>query len=117
MKQVDDDVDEIQQHPAALRHTFIVMHGVPFALENFHDVLSGAAYVRVRRSTCYDKEVGHVTDSRQVEDHHVLGFVVEADGGDSLSELGRLGAIAYFGHAMTLVGLGWSRIPGARDGR
>jgi hypothetical protein len=86
MKDVDDEIHEVEQNPPAALESFHVVCGRSFLLHPFHDVLADRASMRVGGSTGDDEEVGHVRHSSQVEEDDVLCLRVERDLSSALGE-------------------------------
>ena len=89
MKQVDDEVDEVEQHPPALFQSFDVMNRKAFLLQLGDDVLTERSDVRVRCTAGDEEEIRHVGNDKvlfvpvvslyAIEEHDVLCFVVDGD--------------------------------------
>lgn len=77
MKDVHDNVDEIQEHPPALRHALYVKNRTTRGLHILDDSLRNAANVGVRRAGRDDEIVGHVGHPVQIEHHDVVCIDVE----------------------------------------
>src|SRR3990172_686685 len=60
VKHVNDEIDVVEQHPAALRQPFHMMGPGPLGREGLHHVLGNRPDVRVRRPRYHDEEVGRV---------------------------------------------------------
>jgi hypothetical protein len=76
MKQVNDKIDEVEQHPLTARQALHVMRAMSPALQRFHHSLSDSADVGVGGARGYDEKVGRIAKSAQVEHHRMYGFQV-----------------------------------------
>ena len=95
MEDVHDEVDEVEQHPAALRRA--LRRDAPASPSFFiscHHVLADRAHVRVRRAAGDDEEVGHVGDAAQVEQHDVVALCGRGRSGRRAGRARRVGVRA-----------------------
>src|SRR4029079_12475029 len=74
MKDVDDEVYEVEQHPAALFQPFNVVHRKTLLLQLGHDVLTECSNMGVGGTAGDQKEIRHVGDSAKVEEYDVLSL-------------------------------------------
>jgi hypothetical protein len=88
MEDVHDEVDVVEQRPAALLEPLGVVHRQPGLLQLEHHVLRYRAHVRVRAAAGDDEEVGHVGDALEVEQDDVAGLEVERQQGGAARRLG-----------------------------
>ena len=88
MKQMNDEVEIVQQHPAPLRQTFCVMHRRTVLPKSFLDMFAERAHMGVGRTARDDEVVRHVRDAFEAQDDDVIRLVVQQNRGGALRELG-----------------------------
>src|SRR3954452_15183185 len=72
VKEVDDEVHEVEQHPAATRQTLYVVRVVTATVQFFHDRLGDTAHVSVRGARGYHEEIGGIIQAAKVEDNQMI---------------------------------------------
>src|SRR5690349_20171726 len=76
MKEVDDEVHEVQQHPPSARETLDVVGVVTAAVELVHHRLGDAADVGIRRARGDHEEIGRIGKPAQIEYHEIVALQV-----------------------------------------
>jgi hypothetical protein len=76
MKDVHDEIDEIEEHPATLFEPFNVVRGRTFFLQIFYQVLTDRSDMGVRCAACDDEKIRHVGNAPQIQKDDILSFVV-----------------------------------------
>lgn len=87
MKNVNYEIEKIEQNPASLLQSFGVMHGHSRLFHLPDHVLAYRSHVGVGSSARDDEVVRHVGDAGQVEKDDVVGFHIEAKLGGALNSL------------------------------
>jgi len=79
MEEMDDEVDEVEEHPTTFLESLDVMHRESFFLQLRDDVLTERPHMGIGGSARDEEEIGHVCHSAQIEEYDVLSFVVDGD--------------------------------------
>ena len=87
MEYVNYEIEEIEQHPAALLQTFGVVHGQSRFLHLRDHMLADRSHVGIGGSARYDEVVRHVSDALQIQKDDVVRFHVQAKLGGALHSL------------------------------
>src|SRR6266496_1634227 len=80
VEHVDDEINEIEQHPTSLLQPFSMMnpHSLFFQLRD--QVLAHCSDMRIRGSAGDDEVVRHIGDTFQIQENDVVGFHVLTQG-------------------------------------
>ena len=79
MKDVHDEIDEVEEDPAALFESLDVMCGRTFFLQIFYHVLTDGTDVSVRRAARDDEKIRHVGDTPQIQKDDILSLIIQRD--------------------------------------
>ena len=87
MEDVNYEIEEIEQHPAALFQPFRMMHSQSCLLHLRDYVLADRSHVGVGGPARDDEVVSHVGDAGQIHQHDVVRSHVQAKLGGALHSL------------------------------
>lgn len=87
MEDVNYEIEEIEQHPAALFQPFRMMHSQSRFLHLGYHVLADRSHVGIRGPARDDEVVSHVGDAGQIEQYDVVRSHVQAKLGGALHSL------------------------------
>ena len=76
MKEVDDEIHEVEQNPAPIVQTLNVVRVVTASVQLFHDRLGDTADVSVRSSRSDHEKVGGIIQAAKVEHNQVISLQI-----------------------------------------
>ncbi len=79
MEDVDENVVEVHHNPAAGWIAIAVERADAFIAKTAGDFVGNRFEMRLGRAAANEKEVGHIRDAAHVQNHGVLGLLVEGD--------------------------------------
>lgn len=87
MEDVNYEIEEVEQYPAALLQPFSVMHAQSRLLHLRDHVLADRSHVGIGGPARDDEVVSHVGNALQVQEHYIVRFHVLAKLGGALHSL------------------------------